>query len=671
MLLTRTDYAQVSGTNRGVLSLVNLQSRQGLIVGDQSGTLSLYALNSSASIIWSNTLRGISHIEVSQDTIYVSSGCNVHSFTTSGKEISSFDTNVAESIKTFKVKGSEIWTTGKYLYNHYVNQKEADYLILRDTINDLSICNITGDLINNAVLACNDKSIRIIDGVNTIYTCVLSSSPSSIKSFSSHNLLFGSVSGTIGMLNLERESGHLLWSLQNKSNEITALSSFDFEENGNQNIIVCRSDGDLEIFSYKKETGEFLSICEMNINEAITSLVCGKPQGKPELILSTYSGKIIGLADNSKTPDFNMTRTLTNEISTLKQQIEETKKQYTASLPKTQSSTPKIMHKLALVGEQAAYCLSLESQFPIQMILLQADIPIELLENDEHEATITSSEENGQALITFRFSDKSHTRAQVLFRNSEGQPGTLNTYILPYLDPKIAQLVTIEIKPLSLHEKVISISASDRPLNSLKITGGFSKNEMHGWISQTLPDVPPSPPDDIITLYYTSCVIGTVLIVTYSSAWAEFRSESVSVLAILKENILKHASFRKIHMEAGFIEAYDSCEYVIKLIEAHIVELQELETKYQLIEALKEIEIQGDLTKFGEEIVTILQQAEEIKTQYKKYPKKLQFFQGMVSDLYVDYCKFRGVLNFVERIPHLQSLLANFDAEALTAFFKQ
>ena len=186
-----------------------------------------------------------------------------------------------------------------------------------------------------------------------------------------------------------------------------------------------------------------------------------------------------------------------------------------------------------------------------------------------------------------------------------------------------------------------------------------------------MPDVPPSTQDDVITLYYTSCVIGSVLVVNYSVGWAEFRSESVSVLAILKESITKNASFRKIHIDISFIEALDSCEYVIKLIETHITELQSLETKFQLIEAMKEIEIQGDLAKFGEEFVSILQQAEEIKALYSKYPKKLQFFQGMISDLYVDYCKFRGVLNFSDRIPHLQSILANFDSEALIEFFKQ
>ena len=673
MFLKRTDYAQVSGTNRGILSLLPLSTRQGLVLGDQSGTLSLFSLDSfTASVMWSQSLRNITHLEVSNNEIYVSSSSYVYSFSSTGKESSCFDTNVAEALKSFKVQGPDIWTAGKYLYNHYTSQKEADYIILQDTINDLCISSITGDLVHNAVLACNDKSIRVIQGTNTAYTCMLPSAPSTINMHSRGSLLVGAASGSLGLLKLEREQGNMLWSVQGSDSEITALCSHDMLGTGVNEVILARSDGNVEVYSVEGNSGEVSRNCETSVSEGVTSLVAGSPQGVPEIILSTFSGKILGLCDASRSVDFSMAGALTSEISSLRQKLEESKKQYVGGTNKPPvAASSKVSHKLSLLGDQAAYCLVVESQFPIGMVLVQAEMPIELLDNDEHEASISTAEEEHQTLITYRYADTAHTRCKLMFRNSEGQPGALNVYVVPSLDPKIAQTITVEIKPLSLHEKVMSLNTSDRPLNTVRMTGTYSKNEMHGWISQSLPDVPPSTMEEVVTLYYTSCVIGSILIVSYASGWAEFRSDSVSVLAILKESIAKNASFRKIHIETSFIEAPDSCEYVIKLIEVHIAELQELETKFQLIEAMKEIQIQGDLDKFGEEFVGILENADNIKAQYEKYPKKLQFFQGMISDLYVDYCKFRGMLNFAERIPNLQSLLANFDSEVLSAFFKQ
>lgn len=669
MYLNRFDYTQVSGTSKGVLSLIPTSNRQGLVIGDQSGGLSLYSLDSSCSLIWSNQIRSISHLEVFNDKIYASTGCNVHCFSTAGKELSSFDTNVAESIKSFKVKGQDIWTAGKYIYNHYINEKEVEYLILQDTINDFLVSSVTGDMVDDVVLACNDKTIRVIHKTSTAYNCALASSPCCLGMYSRNDLMYGTGSGDVGMMKLEREQSLLLWNLQGKNSEITAVSAFDFASSGVNDVIVSRNDGNVEIYTHINN--EVVLNTEFNVGENITSLVTGKPKGTPEIILSTFSGKVIGLTDSSSIPNFNLTGTLNNEISSLKQKLEDSKSQYAPKIKRDSIVASKITHKISLIGDQAAYSLAIESQFPISILIIQAEIPIELLDNEDHDAIINSTDEDSQYLISYRYSDTAHTRSQILFRNSEGQPGNLSVYIIPCFEPKIAQMLTVEIKPLSLHEKVASFSTSDRPLNTIKITGSYTKNEMHGWISQALPDVPPNTQDEVLTLYYTSCVIGSALVVTYSSGWAEFRSDSVSVLAILKESVSKNASFRKIHLKSSFVEAPDSCEYIIKLIEGHLIELQELETQFQLIEALKEIEIQGDLQKFGEEYTSILENAEKIKTQYKKYPKKLQFFQGIISDLYVDYCKFRGFLNFADRIPHLQGILANFDTEALINFFKQ
>ena len=662
-MLSRKDYTQVSGTSKGVLSLTTDQGRPHLIIGDQAGQLTSFSFD-SLSHIWSVSIKPITHTEVQGSTIFTSGGPFVYSFSSSGKELSSFDTNVAENVKTFKVQNQEIWTSGKYLFNHYLKEKELDYLILKDSINDFQVSPILGELVQNPVLACNDKSIRVLSGSLPVYSLSLSSSALSLFPRTSKHFLFGCANGSFGQLQLDREQGTQNWLNSQNSTEVSVVSSCDLLGSGSDQVLVCRTDGMFEVYS--QGPGNELSLTvDLALQENITSVLPCAPAGIPEVFVSTYSGKVIAITDKTKNLEFDPSEGLNTEIMQLKLKLESSKK--VQGGVKTAGS--KVTAKLALVGEQAAYCLTVESQFSMAFLLIQTEVPIEVLDSEDHEATVTTTEDSGQVLVTYKFSDSSITQCQVLFRSSEGQPGTLNIYSIPSLEPKVASLVSIDLKPLSLHEKVHSIDTSDRPLNTIKVTGNFTKSEMHGWISQTLPDVPPSFNEEIVQMNFTHCVIGTVLCISYSAGWAEFNSESVSVLEILKDSLMKLSASRRLQLNINFNEAHESCAHVIRMIEGFCIELQELEDKFQLIEAMKEIEIQGDLEKFGSELTAILQDADGIRTEYKKYPKKLQFFQGMISDLFVDTCKFRGVLGFHEKIPALQNLLANFEAEKLIEFF--
>lgn len=82
------------------------------------------------------------------------------------------------------------------------------------------------------------------------------------------------------------------------------------------------------------------------------------------------------------------------------------------------------------------------------------------------------------------------TRIEFKIRTSEGQLGNLFVYVLPK-DSNTSQVIDIELKPLSLHERVDSIQNRDQlPLSTISILGKFSLTDAHNWISVCLPDVP-------------------------------------------------------------------------------------------------------------------------------------------------------------------------------------
>ena len=101
---------------------------------------------------------------------------------------------------------------------------------------------------------------------------------------------------------------------------------------------------------------------------------------------------------------------------------------------------------------------------------------------------LKTKQEDSKLLATYRCPD-STSRLEMRVRTVEGSAAKLQVFIIPRLNPKTAQVVVFPIKPLSLHTRVHDLSI-DRPVNTLSISGGFSLNEMHAWLSKCIPEMP-------------------------------------------------------------------------------------------------------------------------------------------------------------------------------------
>jgi Bardet-Biedl syndrome 7 protein len=107
-------------------------------------------------------------------------------------------------------------------------------------------------------------------------------------------------------------------------------------------------------------------------------------------------------------------------------------------------------------------------------------------------------------LATYKFDDVSTTRAELKIRAVEGPGGDLFCYVLPMYEPKISKMVEFSIKPLCLHEKVavLGSSAPEGPMNELTVEGNFSVSDIHGWVCQMLPEIPPHVTEDTIQMNF-------------------------------------------------------------------------------------------------------------------------------------------------------------------------
>ena len=123
----------------------------------------------------------------------------------------------------------------------------------------------------------------------------------------------------------------------------------------------------------------------------------------------------------------------------------------------------------------------------------------------------------------------------------------------------------------------------------LRLTGQFSQAEVHSWIAFCLPELPERPPatGDTAVFHFTSTFLDTMLECSYTKGSAQFRSDNISTISILKDVLTKEATKKKIRLDITYDINEESLAHTIHLIHPKLEYQLLLAKKVQLIEALK------------------------------------------------------------------------------------
>lgn len=159
----------------------------------------------------------------------------------------------------------------------------------------------------------------------------------------------------------------------------------------------------------------------------------------------------------------------------------------------------------------------LVSAHVIQVYVLQSDEIVFLPFSFVRPMIFVRPQAGNHLLATYRC-QVDVNRLDLRFRTTEGQYGTLQTFITPNIQPKVSQLQEYQIRPLSLHMRIHSIDA-ERPHNQLILKGSFSLAEIHNWIGNCVPEVPgKSQPNDQgkYILYFRNVFVGSQLMCEYT-----------------------------------------------------------------------------------------------------------------------------------------------------------
>ncbi|VDI19215.1 BBSome complex member BBS7-like isoform X5 [Mytilus edulis] len=705
--LSRVDYLQVGVTSQKSTKLFPgaVGKTQRIVVGDQDGLLQcLQMKKGDAQVIFKAVSpKGITRVELggpvggARERVFLSTGSEIKGFTKKGKNFLSFDTNLSEPIQSMFVEGADLFTCGNYVYNHYKDCKDTNYFLSADKISDVLCLPMEKNDDITPVLACQDRVLRVLQDAELLYEVEVPGPPVVLQLYGKeageegNEILYGTSDGRVGLVQIGRFAPSHRWELPNEKRNggVLSLDNFDITADGVLDLIVGRDDGLVEIYSYD-EAEEPVQRFNHTLSESVTSVQggCVATPGYDEIVCTTYAGWVLGLTSEQQTKGMGpsevvITAAASSKIDSLKQELDNLQVKVSSEREKYQQSAGSktaisavsgfnINDKFVLNREDASYTLSLELQLPIDNVLLQSDVPIDLLDVEKNSAVVSYSacnpEEGNYLLATYRCQANT-TRLELKIRSIEGQYGTLQAYVTPRVQPKTCQVKQYNIKPLSLHQRT-HVFDDNRPLNTVKLTGQFSLAEMHSWVSFCLPELPErTPPGETITFHFMSTFLDTLLECVYSKGEAVFRSDNISTISILKDVLTKEATKKKIRLDISYDINDESIAYTLNLIHPRLEYQLLLAKKVQLIDALKELQVhEEDLTFMSPEYRQILEEADALQAEFKRQPCHLERLYGMITDLYIDKFKFKGV-NVKGKVPALLEVLDNYDLQTLVEFF--
>ncbi|XP_077332966.1 BBSome complex member BBS7 isoform X2 [Lithobates pipiens] len=708
--LNRVDYLQVAVTSQKTMRLLPASGRratQKVVVGDQDGVITCFGIKKNEAVPVFKTLPGhkISRLELGgalgtvQEKIFVSSGSEVRGFTKRGKPFLSFETNLTESIRAMHISGSDLFLCASYIYNHYCDCKDQHYYLSGDKISDV-ICLPVEKLERiTPILACQDRVLRILEGSDLTYEVEVPGPPSVLAlnggdgGESGEELLYGTSDGKIGLIQIAKDSPVPKWEIFNekKRGGVLCIENFDIMGDGVKDMLIGRDDGTVEIYGLDSANEPVLHF-DHALTESITSIQggCVGKEGYDEIVLSTYSGWVTGLTtepvhrESGPGEELKVSQEMQAKIASLRSELEQLqfkvvqereKYQHSSQSTTAVSAVPvfSVNDKFTLNKDDASYSLILEVQMAIDNVLIQSDVPVDLLDVDKNSAVVSfsgcESEPNGNFLLATYRCQANTTRLELKIRSIEGQYGTLQAYVTPRIQPKTCQVRRYLIKPLSLHQRS-HVFDQNRPLNTLSLTGQFSFAEIHSWMVFCLPEVPEKPPvGEDITFYFRNTFLDTQLECSYRKGEGIFNSDNISTISILKDVLSKEATKRKINLNISYDISEESVGHTLRMIHPKLEYQLLLAKKVHLIDALKELQVHEGNTDFLiPEYRSILEEADKLQEEYKKQPAHLERLYGMITDLFIDKFKFKGT-NVKTKVPLLLEILDNYEQNALMTFF--
>jgi hypothetical protein len=255
------------------------------------------------------------------DRIMTAFGAQIEAFNTEGKKFFSCDSNIAEALKWAAAEENKfVFACGEFILNYYtITEESIDdtfHYICPSEILDIWVDSFDG-LNYYSVLSCKDKTIRVLNDKQVVYEvkldynahCFFPMSENAYdfvnkKEGGQRSLLMGMANGEVRNYMVNQHEAKLSLTIKPPSSgsksEPVFIRVFRLSGKKKSEIIVARADGTLDVYSPKENPGSYERIATTELKDGLTGLEGVFFNDKPQMIVTTFSGKLIGLTLKSE-----------------------------------------------------------------------------------------------------------------------------------------------------------------------------------------------------------------------------------------------------------------------------------------------------------------------------------------------------------------------------------
>ena len=716
---SKQSFLTVGGISKNCLKLLPLdRDKQDIVIGDSRGIVysTSYQGDEPKIIIKTEAYpKEVTAIEIdySQSRIYFSVGNSIYSIDKYNKNKWKVEFNIASDIQLFKIISNQIWT----ITNNYLNKfifgdvTTSAYTYDNKTkITALYITNIRIDSCLVLLIGAEDDKIKINKENEPVHIISTRGAPTcfsrariNLQDTSDNYYYFGTYLGSLGCIKVKDENEmELICEIKSQKEQfdIVDINVADINYDNNYELVAIRANGCVEVYSIIDDYQNINLICKYQTHENLTGLDLGKYKDKEhiEIILSSLSGLVFSL-----TPEISNFKKLKEiDAKKLKKKIEEernTIENLTKKLndkkaefeKKTKSSDLlvknnfKINHKFSLISKQSVFQLTVDSEFPMEMaILFCPKTKLDIIEIRTKEVNMNIIDEkimdqetlsHCKFMVTFSMKDAIH-RLELLVRTYEGINDEINVGIIPYNKPKTAQFINIPVYALSFHkiyepdfEKDVGkvLGCEDQSTTNILTIDNIEASEINQILYLIIPNIPEQIQEDKANYVLRSTFLNTLVEINIDNNKCEIKSPFISTLMTLKKQINRFAETRrkKINTPIKFKKA--SVWKVLELLDPKIQENFELEKKYKLFMAFKELGDGISNQELPEEYLVIKNKGDEICDNYRNRALNLNYYRQLIEQLYLDIKEVYSVDS--NKLDEIKMLMEDYTYDKLKKIF--
>ncbi|CAH1991647.1 unnamed protein product [Acanthoscelides obtectus] len=200
------------------------------------------------------------------------------------------------------VMDNDLFLCGKHIYTHYRDCREVGSYLCGDKIVDVVAFYSTKSRRLMSIIACEGRMCRILEHARVTCSLEVDTSPTILhlhEDDDSRSVLFGTIDGRVGILNVGNLQAFKGWLISNENNSssINCMDSYDLNGSDTNQLIIGRQDGMIEVYqlSLNLNVEVIQKIFSFDCNERVTALKCGVigEQGFNEILVTSYTGRVL------------------------------------------------------------------------------------------------------------------------------------------------------------------------------------------------------------------------------------------------------------------------------------------------------------------------------------------------------------------------------------------